>query len=395
MRICFICGSLEPGKDGVGDYTRRLAGELIRLGHQARMVGLNDSSTAERIEEIQSTHGLEVPVLRLPRSQGWAERTAQARAWVEAFGPDWISLQFVPFGFHHRGLVAALTKSLRTILSHRPLHIMFHEMWVGMERGAPLKNRLWGLGQRTLVLRLVRRLEPAVVHTNTPVYRNFLRSHGIDARLLPLFGTIPIAERPDDYWLWPALTAAGCPVRDETRDGLALVVFFGALYPEWQPEPLLTMLQRSAAKQGRRVGLVFLGRLGRTGELRCRELGRHYGDTLSLAVLGEQTPERISRALRNMDLGVTSSPWQLLGKSSAASVMLEHGLPVIVTRDDVSYPGFDRDPPVSDPLLHRLDAMLEAKLAGGLDKRPPASTLPLVAQTMLADLAAKTASRPT
>jgi hypothetical protein len=32
IKILFICGSLEPGKDGVGDYTRRLwrtRGEIV------------------------------------------------------------------------------------------------------------------------------------------------------------------------------------------------------------------------------------------------------------------------------------------------------------------------------------------------------------------------------
>ena len=32
MKIVFICGCLEPGKDGVGDYTRRLSAELIDHG---------------------------------------------------------------------------------------------------------------------------------------------------------------------------------------------------------------------------------------------------------------------------------------------------------------------------------------------------------------------------
>lgn len=32
MRLAFICVSLEPGRDGVGDYTRSLAAECIRQG---------------------------------------------------------------------------------------------------------------------------------------------------------------------------------------------------------------------------------------------------------------------------------------------------------------------------------------------------------------------------
>ena len=30
MNLLFICGSLEPGKDGVGDYIRRLSSELLQ-----------------------------------------------------------------------------------------------------------------------------------------------------------------------------------------------------------------------------------------------------------------------------------------------------------------------------------------------------------------------------
>jgi hypothetical protein len=40
MRIVFLCFSLEPGRDGVGDYTRALAGELIRPGHEVCAVAM-------------------------------------------------------------------------------------------------------------------------------------------------------------------------------------------------------------------------------------------------------------------------------------------------------------------------------------------------------------------
>ena len=43
MNILFICGSAEPGKDGVGDYTRRLCGELLRTGHRTRILALCDN----------------------------------------------------------------------------------------------------------------------------------------------------------------------------------------------------------------------------------------------------------------------------------------------------------------------------------------------------------------
>ena len=38
MKITFICGSLNPGQDGVGDYTRRLAAQLALDGHECQLI---------------------------------------------------------------------------------------------------------------------------------------------------------------------------------------------------------------------------------------------------------------------------------------------------------------------------------------------------------------------
>ena len=49
MKFAFICGSLEPGRNGVGDYTRRLAGELAAQGHECLLVSLND---VDHVDEL-------------------------------------------------------------------------------------------------------------------------------------------------------------------------------------------------------------------------------------------------------------------------------------------------------------------------------------------------------
>ncbi|MBC8041217.1 MAG: hypothetical protein H7Y06_11790, partial [Opitutaceae bacterium] len=43
MKILFFCTSLELGCDGVGDYTRRLAGECAARGHDCTLIALNDT----------------------------------------------------------------------------------------------------------------------------------------------------------------------------------------------------------------------------------------------------------------------------------------------------------------------------------------------------------------
>src|SRR3974390_3291412 len=100
MKIAFLCSSLEPGRDGVGDYTRRLAGELIRQGHPCILTGLNDALISDAVTGSQEVEQTQVPALRLPDSMPWLERARRAREWLCGFGPDWYSLQFVPFGFH-------------------------------------------------------------------------------------------------------------------------------------------------------------------------------------------------------------------------------------------------------------------------------------------------------
>lgn len=42
MRIAFSTGCLAPGRDGVGDYTRTLAGECARRGHTLALVSLGE-----------------------------------------------------------------------------------------------------------------------------------------------------------------------------------------------------------------------------------------------------------------------------------------------------------------------------------------------------------------
>ena len=102
MRIAFICGSIEPGRDGVGDYTRRLAAECIRQGHECRMVSLRDRGKYG--SEMQECEGVQIACLRCPASMAGEERIRQAREFLDAFQPDCISLQFVPYAFHPKGI---------------------------------------------------------------------------------------------------------------------------------------------------------------------------------------------------------------------------------------------------------------------------------------------------
>ena len=145
MKILFICGSLEPGKDGVGDYTRRLACTLKKQGVAVAAVALNDRHIIDAHDTQQESEGVTLPVLRIPAIWTKAKQTALAKQWVTQHNPDWLSLQFVPYSFHHKGLPFGLAKQLKAIATPQvKWHIMFHELWIGMSKNSGIKQILIG-----------------------------------------------------------------------------------------------------------------------------------------------------------------------------------------------------------------------------------------------------------
>ena len=368
MRIAFFCGGLEPGRDGVGDYSRRLAAECVRQGHACCLVALRDADVPadNTVFEDQESEGIALPSLRCGTTLPVARRNAAVRVFLEDFAPDWISLQFVPYAFHPKGIPWRFARELRDVIAGRPLHLMFHELWIGEGEGYVWKHRLVGMVQRQCISHLIATLCPRLIHTSNATYIARLQSRGVVARELPLFGNIPIAapEAP----LPPEFLAAGMPLAAPERDGWWFALFFGILHPEWQPEPFAGILLRAAKQAGKRVCWISAGRMGAAGEALWERLRQTYGGEIRFILCGEQPAERISALLRCVDFGVAASPWNLLGKSSAAATMLDHGLCVIVPRDEGA-PSGDSAP------YFRCDAMLPARLAEGLPKRAPVSRL--------------------
>jgi glycosyltransferase involved in cell wall biosynthesis len=371
MRLLFLCSCLEPGRDGVGDHVRLLAAACARQGAQCALLAANDPF----IETPEETIGA-FSTLRLPAATPWPERLKSIDAFRKKFAPDWISLHLVSYGFHPRGLLGPLADVFCGMTGDTPVQLMFHELWLGGGEPTPLKHKLTGFFQRRGILRLVKRLRPKVVTTSNPVYAAMLRPYGIEAALLPLFGNVPIfPEAPADLGIGP-----------DERKAWWIGVFFGGLPEEWQPEPFFSRLLEAAAQAQKKIGLTLLGRPGSGGEALWQKMKAAYGDRIRFVSVGATNVETISAHLQEADFGVAASPWQLIGKSGSAAAMLDHGLPVIVTRDDFQ-PYLPGDgPPSTDPLLHRLDESLRAKLVAALPRRPARHRADQIARQLLARL---------
>lgn len=354
MRIAFLTSCLEPGRDGAGDYSRALAEECTQAGHATCLVALNDRHVTETSE---------TGLLRLGSRLPWEARIQKTQTFLSNFSPDCVSLQFVCYGFNPRGINLRLPDRLKKITGRTPVQIMFHELWIGAETGASLKHRLIGSIQRHGILKLVRELQPRLVHTSNPTYTQLLHRNGIRAVRLPLFGNIPIVQN------LPAVPHAS----DTWTFGM-----FGTLHPIWPPEPLFERLR----VLGKKIVIAHIGRIG-AGEALWNQMTHDYGDVFEFQRLGEQPPDKIAEFFSQIDFGISTTPWALIGKSGTVTAMLEHGLPVIVNRDDVHYGGCHVE--TGSRMLIKLDDKLSAHLSA-TTRQPPRRKLPEVARQFLADM---------
>jgi hypothetical protein len=352
MRIAFVTSCLEPGRDGVGDYTTLLAAGCERRGHAVTRIALNDA----RVNALVETPGL----LRLPVSMTWVEREARARRWLEDFSPDWVSLQFVAFGFHPRGLVARIVPHVVALLSGWPVHIFLHELWLGEERGASWKHRILGCMQRRGVLTLLGALDIRVIHTSNSTYVQLLGRRGVLATRLPLFGSLPL------------------PTQEYPRRDKLMLAFFGTLHPVWPAEPLFTHLRSLK----RKIQLHHAGEIGGGAEL-WGNLERKWGQEFDFFTLKHLSPQAIADLFAGADFGVATTPWALVGKSASVAAMLDCGLPVIVNRDDVHYAGLS-DPVVDSSLLIKMTDELPRQLAEAR-RLPPKLRITAVVNQFLAE----------
>ncbi len=330
MKIIFLCGSMEPGRDGVGDYIRRLAGALNQQGHEVGVLAFNDRNTQSISEADQYEDGIAIYVMRLPEIMPIKERMVISRKWIDAFDPEWISLQFVPFAFHPKGLAFGLSKHLNTIGKSRKWHIMFHELWVGMDKESGTKFAWWGWLQQKLIRSITLKLQPIIIHTQTRLYQSQLSKMGFKAQYLPLCSNIPNTSAM-------SIAEASNTEGKEVFKNISFVIF-GGVHPKAPVAAFAREASALANEQNIQITLTIVGRCG-AEQNRWADTWKAAGLTAEL--LGEQPTQRISEILSMATIGISTTPIELAEKSGSVAAMQSHGLPVIC----VSHPWEPRNMP--------------------------------------------------
>ena len=315
MKIIFICGSLEPGKDGVGDYTRRLCKELVKKGISVGILSYNDKYSQNRIEECEEYGDCKISYLRLPYTWKNKKRNNEAKKWIEFYGPEWLSLQFVPYSFNNKGLPFGLGSQLKKNGGDRKWHIMFHELWLGMEVGATFKHTLVGEIQKYIIKKIIKTLKPIAINTQTLLYKKQIKKIGVNSKLLPLFSNIPYFE--------PNF------IKDEKARNLLDIelILFGSIHPNAPVEEFANEVA-NYYQDIRNINLK-LTLVGRSGNEKQNWIKIFKEKGFIIKDLGEQNEENITKALQKATIGITTTPIYLVEKSGTVITMRQNNLPII------------------------------------------------------------------
>ena len=333
MKITFICASLQSGRDGVGDYVRRLACEIIKQGHQAEAVALNDTYVTLIKKEVQQLNNVHLPVLRLSASLTPVDKYRHLHNRLEAFNPDMVSLQYVGFGFNKYGLPVDILLKLHKTLDKRRLHLMLHELWCGMAATAGQKEKILGETQKLFLKILIKKLKPEAIFTSIQPYRRFLQNIGIKATVVPIFGNIPADENGnEDDWMHLVDETGISPLIKDPKSWL-LLGFFPTTYSCVGLNELLEMAVLAAKSRGLKLGVLFIGNNRDQATL---NLIKSIPDA-TFWQTGALSTGMINRCMQFINIGIVTSPVDGINKSGSALAWMERGIPVLIAQADKHY----------------------------------------------------------
>jgi hypothetical protein len=332
MKILFICGSLENGKDGVGDYTRKLAIELIIQGHTVSIISLMDKYVFNVIKETQYKYIYNIKVLRMPFNSGYKNNCINAKPYIDEYDPDWISLQYVPFSFNNRGLPFNISYHISQITKGRKFQIMFHEIWMGISVISPIKHKIIGYFQKKIAKKLITRCQPKIILTTNKLYQSILTKENIDANVLTLFSNIDKAKFDISFY---QKTLSSFSISENERLNWKFIGIFGSLHHQINLEKELYLQIIEANQAEKKLLFISIGRIGQTGEIEFERLKNLFKGKIIFYQFG-QVEERVASSLIQMlDLVISCTPAHHIGKSGVFAFFKLHSVPVITIQNEI------------------------------------------------------------
>ncbi|MEZ7498688.1 glycosyltransferase [Flavobacterium sp. Arc3] len=313
MKILFLCSSVEAGKDGVGDYTKLLGSVLVLKGYQVHILALCDSHVEGIVKETKNVENSSCTITRISGKTSQNERFLRVQEVVNEFGPDWVSLQFVPYGYNAKGLPFWLPGFLDQLKGVQQWHIMFHELWMGTAKKGAFKNKVVSYFQKHIIKQLLKKINPKLIHTHLPAYRSNIEKLGYRVKALPLFSNIsPISagvleNKPLSTFRW---------------------AFFSQVEIEISIIDFINSFNIALKEKGIVTELIFIG--GNKSRMLpyVEYFKNHCPLLITVSCTGFLNETEISDLVTSCDMGITPVPQHALGKSGSAATFLAHGIPV-------------------------------------------------------------------
>lgn len=356
--VLFLAPGICPASGGVADYCRLLAGALADYGVECHLASWSESEGTVRAESVAGTLFLH------EAGSSVASKAARLRGYLDEHDIDWVSVQFVNFGFGKRGLIPGLASALARTVQQRRVHLFLHELWVRDHRGTNWRHRLLGAWQKRQLLRLVKALQPEQVWTSIDFYVRQLARDGVHASAVPIFGNIPVTTARADDWIMQRLGGG-------SREDHWFVGLFGTIDRGW---PFDAVVPRMLSLSGeKKVVFVLFGKNGDVDRFVRYVRSLPGAELISLGPLDEETVDRV---INSMDVALVTTPAGGVFKSSSAVAFLERGVPTVALWRDLE-PGAVMTQ--HHPSLVLADEHLGVNLARTAGMRKTTPLLPSVA----------------
>lgn len=325
MKIAFLNSCAEPSRDGVGDYTRIFANNCISQGNECKIISFND----KYVNNILRKKTKNFEEVRLPGKMSKKMAFEIVKKEISAFGPDWVSLQFIPYHYNSKGIPCGASKQLGKAIGGAKLHIMFHELWIGRNKNARIKEKIIGKIQKFFILKVARNLRPKIISVSSPFQKFILEKEGIASVELPLFGHIPISKK-EENWIVEKLNSEGIKINHNNKKDYIIFCLFGNIPRNFK----FDFLKRYDLPKDKTPLILSIGFSKRMIP------NKTPGDEFRIVSFGGMPIQKISQVIQFSDIGISTTPLSVLEKSSSVKSLIEHGLPIIIPVEDENIIGF-------------------------------------------------------
>ncbi len=355
-RVGLVCGYLDPSRDGVADYTRRLADSLREI----------------RIEPVLVTaHGLAAGEAAVGVTERWdALGVLRAARAVRRLDVDLVHVQFAPSVF---GFSRAVGMLPRWLPSRVPLVVTLHEygVWAGRGLGRRIRSNLWSVAEHhgyvdreTLFLTTAADVVLVPSREHLCVLQKRLRRHA------PVTLEVPIGLNVEGPAVGEMQARADVRRVLGVAPGAALVVFFGFLHPAKALDQLISAVADVQAQHpGTHLLLIggaeshsVTGTAAHQFRRQLDQVAAACGVQDNVHFTGYLPDSKVSRLMRAADVAAFPFHEGVTRKSSSLLAAFAAGIPVVATAP----PGELRRP-TEDQAVLRVPPNDTAALAAALE----------------------------